>query len=223
DLLSHLGRLQSPNWPAIFPGTGWNRRQSLKRILAAGIAGALAAAYAYFVEPGWIEWTEQEIQLPALPAALDGFRIGHLTDLHVAPSGVNQELSDFLMRCNKLQPDLFVVTGDLVNGLGDESAELAKLLAPLQSRHGTIAILGGHDYGDSPPKIARALAEAGITLLRNEAVAIGTPGAQLWVAGMDDNSGAGRPDLERTLSDVPPGAPFVFLMHSPDSIYQVAA
>jgi uncharacterized protein len=57
------------------------------------------------------------------------------------------------------------------------------------------------------------LQTAGIHPLVNRAVQV--PGADLWVAGIDDLT-EGRPDLRAALADVPDEPPLILLAHNPD-------
>lgn len=91
------------------------------------------------------------------------------------------------------------------------------------------AVLGNHDYlKDEIDEIGalsvaddlvQALREAGVTVLRNEAVVMRAPGqAQgepLYLGGIDSLV-AGRADPQRMLAAIPPGAPRIVLMHHPD-------
>src|SRR5262249_45124948 len=59
--------------------------------------------------------TRLEVPVPELPAALDGLRIVHLSDLHVGQYLDLPELADHVRRVNALEPDVVCITGDIVD------------------------------------------------------------------------------------------------------------
>jgi len=200
-------------------------RSLRKRVLSGLImgVGALVAAYAFLIEPHWVDWSEEELQIPQLPASLDGLRVCHLSDLHVGIPGSGAFLRRVLDECVSHQPDLIVITGDLLNGRLREIPSCASLLGRLKAPCGVFAILGGHDYRHDPDRLVRSLGAVGVRVLRNEAVRIGPEEPALWLVGLDENSGCCRANLPEAMKRVPVGAPTLLLMHSPDSIPEVSA
>ncbi|MEC7242602.1 MAG: metallophosphoesterase, partial [Myxococcota bacterium] len=81
-----------------------------------------------------------------LPEALDGLRIVQLSDIHVGPTIGHSFLRDVVDRTLAQNPDLIVVTGDLVDG---EVSLLAEDVAPLFDLHaplGVYFITGNHEF-----------------------------------------------------------------------------
>src|SRR5688572_25389098 len=73
------------------------------------------AVWARQVEPFWLRMHEIELSIPGLPPAFDGFRLAHLTDLHMdshVPASYLQRMVD---RVNEAKPDAIAITGDIVN------------------------------------------------------------------------------------------------------------
>ncbi len=56
------------------------------------------------------------LPIPQLPAALDGYRIVQVSDLHLFPFTTLAFISQALEMAGSLKPDLFVLTGDFVTG-----------------------------------------------------------------------------------------------------------
>ena len=92
------------------------------------------------------------------------------------------------------------------------AAEVASALGPLEAPLGVVAVLGNHDWLEGGRELVSALAEAGATVLENEAVSVGRG---LWVAGVAD-AGRRRPDLTAALAAPPADAPVLLLSHNPD-------
>ena len=160
------------------------------------------------------------LEFAELPASLDGFRILHLTDLHIdGMDGLAEILAE---HAAQLPVDLCVLTGDYrfhVYGPCDEIyPRMRLLLSAIRARHGVIGILGNHDCAD----IALELEKAGVRMLINQAVAVGPPEASLWVVGVDDPHYYGCDDLPGALENVPAGAFKLLLAHTPE-LFQEAA
>jgi uncharacterized protein len=185
--------------------------------VAAGTAaaGAALAAYAFLIEPRWLEVTRPTIHIRSLPPALEGLKIALLTDLH---AGDGTPVSLIRRACRlamRESPDLVAITGDLASddaeGFGEVLGALACLRAPL----GVYAVPGNHDHivgiGAWHRQIA---AHPVIEDLTNRAVIRTVGGARLCVAGVDDLS-RGRPHL----ASLPPPDTrdtTVLLAHDPD-------
>ena len=60
--------------------------------------------------------TEVVLKVPKLPKALEGLSIVQLTDIHVGPFIQRRFMDELVRQANALRPDLFAITGDLVDG-----------------------------------------------------------------------------------------------------------
>ena len=184
---------------------------------AVTVAGLLVALIAYgtFVEPRLILDTEREdVALPRLGEEWEGAEVALIADLQVgmwlANIGMMERSVD---RIVEEQPDVILLGGDFIYGEdeppGPKVDAVMEILTPLvASGIPTYAVLGNHDYSaDGADEMARALEDAGIPVLQNEAVPIpGPEGAEpLYVVGI----GPVRPglaDVDAALADVPDDA-----------------
>jgi predicted MPP superfamily phosphohydrolase len=91
------------------------------------------------------------------------------------------------------------------------AVEMGKLRAPL----GTIAVLGNHDWWNDGERITRALRQAGLTVLENEARRIEYGGKSFWVAGVAD-MWTRKPDIAGSLAQVNSDDPVILITHNPD-------
>jgi predicted MPP superfamily phosphohydrolase len=141
---------------------------------------------------------KEEIPLPELPVAFDGLRILQISDLHHRTFGKNQRR--ILKRAKRLQPDLIVITGDLVSRDQrnfTKAGNFCKLLAEISS---TYFAIGNHE-GDLPPKVLetylKTLERAGVVVLQNRTHMLRRGNARLALTGIalpqnvykDENSG----------------------------------
>jgi predicted MPP superfamily phosphohydrolase len=163
---------------------------------------------------------EVELSFPQLPSAFDGFRVLHLSDLHIdGVDGLTEVLADML---EGIDADLCVITGDFRfedEGPCDEVyRRMRKLVPVMAARHGIYAILGNHDESET----AFALEDMGVRMLINESVEIERGRESIWLAGLDDDFDYKCDDLAGAIADIPSQAFKILLAHTPD-LYQRAA
>lgn len=206
-----------------------SRRQFIKR------AAAGSAVFTTFGIATWgirsvlgdVRTPSIAVKLSRLPTALSGYRIAMLTDLHIGPILGRGFVEYIVQITNRLNPDLIVITGDLVDGsvnrIGKDIAPLAKL----SSRHGTYFVTGNHEYYSGVNGWLDYLPHLGIRVLMNELVPIGDSapgGASFDLAGIPDYHGGSYhsigPDLLAATSNRNPERELVVLAHQPIQIYQ---
>ncbi len=153
-----------------------------------------------------------EFRLPRLPAAFDGYRILHLTDLHVDMDAAN--LQAVIDQIRPLEYDLCVLTGDyrcLTWGPVDAALEgMARLREAIRGE--PLAVLGNHDSIRMLP----GLEDMGYRVLLNESVAIERAGERFYVAGVDDPHFYKVHNLQRAGDQIPEQAVSLLLSHSPE-------
>ncbi len=67
---------------------------------------------------------------------LQGFKIVQITDIHVGPTIDADVAARVVDRVNELEPDVVVITGDLVDGSAKYISDYIKPLGSLKSTHG---------------------------------------------------------------------------------------
>lgn len=132
DLLLGLARLaQAPGLYAAAQGPG----------VAVVFGGALAAlGIGALVALRGPRLRPVSIPIDGLAPGLEGLRIVQISDLHVGPTIGERYVRRVVERSNALQPDLVVLTGDIVDG---SPARLARHVAPLgalRAVHGSVFI-----------------------------------------------------------------------------------
>ncbi len=194
------------------------------RTAAAVIAlvAAVAAWWGGLKEPRIVR---QEVEVAGLPAEADGLKLAHLTDLHLGTILGDDHLRTVIELTDGLEPDVVVITGDLVDGDAGVVEQLLPRLQTLRAPDGVFAVLGNHEYYAGRERSRKLLRDAGYTVLDNAAVAV-RPGA--WIAGVPDargsaQTGAPEADLAAALRDVPTGEGIVLLQHSPEDEGEAAA
>lgn len=177
----------------------------------AELTGRVLSGLGFGLNPRSVRLERVDLRIDGLPASLEGFAIGVLSDLHLGPLVKAGQVLQAVQRLAAERPDLVLVAGDLTS---DPAAEpqLDEALAPVR---GALAVAGNWDY-DQAPEVRRQTA---VRLLVNEGV-LAAP--DLWVGGVDDCK-FGRPDIARAMAGAPPGALRILLAHEPDFADQVEA
>jgi uncharacterized protein len=166
-----------------------------RRGLLTGVGRALPVLAAGTATGGLVEGSsgfevrEVEVRLKGLPKALDGFRIGQITDVHVGTFIDTAYVRAAVEAMNAAKVDLQVMTGDLI----DDLAQLDETMAALelcQAPHGMLAILGNHEHWRGLRTILAAYAErerrgGPVRLLVDEARVLEHGGQKLRVVGVD--------------------------------------
>jgi uncharacterized protein len=129
---------------------------------------------------------EESVRIVGLPAGLDGFRIANLGDVHIGRFIDAPELSRGINIMNEQKVDLLVITGDLVDDVGQLETSM-QALEQSKAPEGMVAILGNHEEMGDLPKILSIYHQhsARIKLLVNENLAITHNGATLHVVGVN--------------------------------------
>jgi hypothetical protein len=203
------------------------RRAFLARATAsAAIAGTAVVAVGGRRSAFEITKPELAVPLARLPRELSGFRIVHLTDLHVGPILQERFVETVVEETNASRPDLIVVTGDLVDGTVGSLGSVIEPLAKLRARCGIAFVTGNHEYYSGAEEWLAFLQARGIEVLVNRRIAVGDRGpggASFDLAGVPDHH-AGRflrehePDLERALAGRDPERELVYLAHQPTQL-----
>lgn len=148
-------------------------------------------------------------------------RIVQLTDLHLGNGRqLNAQFAaEVTAAVNALQPDLVVITGDLIDApLPKVTAHLAAL-AQLKSRYGTFFVLGNHEYFFDPEGTVAHLQDLGITVLGNRSVRLDGTHGRLEVVGLYDPMGErlGKliPSVSEAMDQVDDRAAVLVLSHQP--------
>ena len=220
------------------------RRAVLTTLGGLSVIGAVGGLYGFWIEPAYrLAIAEYRLNPPNWRQG-QPLTIAALSDIHAGePHMPLERVAEVVAATNALRPDLVVLLGDYPAAgrwvtQPIPVAETAQVLKGLRAPHGVHTVLGNHDWWDDVqvqrfrrgvPRIARTLADAGLSVLHNSATKTGFRGQGFWVAGCGSlwafNEGGGQyrgaNDLTRTLGAVNDRDPVILLCHEPDIFPQV--
>lgn len=159
----------------------WGRRFVLALFLL-----ALLALFFWWQQNG-IQTQTVDVTATELPAAFDGLRIIHISDVHGKEFGTDHET--LLKKVTALKPDLIAITGDLIDQESqlDMVPALAKGLAAIAP---TYYVTGNHEWAvHRVNDLKQLLTDCGVRVLTNGYEIWEKDGATLAIAGVDDPNG----------------------------------
>lgn len=202
---------------------GWITRRDISSVLVPAKASffislglALAScAYGYF-EARDIRVERLVIETTKLPADIERLAIVQISDVHLGLINRCERFRPMIDAVKDARPDLFVVTGDLVDAQINHLTGLADMLQEITANYGKFAIMGNHEYYAGPERSMAFIKESGLTLLRDKAVTDGP----ITIVGVDDRTAMqlklGHPSSEKELLAGLSRDKFIlFLKHQP--------
>jgi hypothetical protein len=160
-----------------------------------------ASAFTYGIVKGRFNFRviAEKLKFKNLPSKFNGFKVIQISDLHIGSfSRFHKSVKEIIEKINKLNPDLIVFTGDMVNNVADEMEGWQPIFSRLKAKHGKISILGNHDYGDyhtfpsaqakidNLNRLKEIHREIGFDLLLNENRTIKIDNEQISILGVEN-------------------------------------
>lgn len=208
-------------------------RPFLSGFLAVCAVGWALAIWAFTIEPATLAVRRVTIDSPQWSGA--PLRIGVISDTHVSSLHVDAaRVRDVVARMNALKPDIVVLLGDYTGSHepadqrpAEERAQIVagiEAFATLRAPLGVVGILGNHDWWYDGPDIERAMIDAKIVVLANNAVRIDRSNGAFNIAGLESlSSKRALPSSVRAMRNAPSDEPVILLMHEPDAFADAPA
>lgn len=164
---------------------------SSRRSFVVKAAGVLPAAtiatagYGLISSHGSVRMPEIPLTFSTLPPGLEGYRILHISDVHLGYYVDLHDLETLVESASALRPDLVIVSGDIADDLR-MLPDALRILSTLKPNGGIFATLGNHEYFHGIQDVLRAMDAGPIPLLRNTGAAVAAGGTTIYVGGADD-------------------------------------
>jgi predicted MPP superfamily phosphohydrolase len=164
----------------------------------------------------------REISVPTnkLPKG-SSFTIAQLSDIHVNSFTSPKWLQAIVDQANSLNPDLIVMTGDLIDADMCRFPKLCETWRGLRAKYGVYAITGNHEFYTGLDKFMRTADVTNMKVLRNEAA---NAGDLIELVGIDDDVSAlgirAEDDIIRAMNTpvaTDPAKLQILLSHRPDT------
>lgn len=196
-----------------------NRRDVIRALAATGVGLAVGpVAYGAAYERHRLVRIEADVPVSGLPPALDGLRVGLITDIHHSASVSAADVMRAVELLRSATPDMIVLGGDYVTYGNRAYVEpVAELLAPLaDAPHGSFAVLGNHDDDRNMPE---ALARQRFTVLKDQHTRLTIRGEPLDIIGIRYWTRR-IPHLTQVFQGIGPHS--ILLAHDPRRLTQAA-
>lgn len=160
-----------------------------------------------------------EVGFPHLPAEFDGFRILHITDLHISSSLPLQFMKNLLKATQKLRPDIVIYTGDILDSHAIRHLEEFEMLKNIRGPEGVYYVPGNHEYYWEINQALAAFKAINAEVLINETKNLRRGAAELQISGVPDPAARAfqkeAPDFEKIRSQMKKGVFHILLSHQP--------
>ena len=195
-----------------------NRRIFIKRICKTITAPLLLASYSVFIERILVQINHYQISVPALPKVFTGFKLAHLTDLHLGPMVSVEFIKNIVKKTNQLKADAIACTGDFVNAVNSkkEINRVWPILLHLSARYGVFSVLGNHDHWSDTKVSLEWLKRSGHNC-RHKCRTINKEQSRILIGGTGD-LWEDTLDIDQTFSNSNKGDCRILLTHNPDAV-----
>ena len=160
-----------------------------------------------------------KIFLKGLPPEMNGLKVVQLSDLHASRLLTAERNRAIVTKTNALNPDLILITGDLVDGTVENRVNDVEPFRDFHAKYGVFTIPGNHEYYSDYLGWMKAFDDLGLHMLKNAHTVVLVNGSPLVIAGTTDrvapNFNLPEPDINKALLGAPEGAPVILMAHQP--------
>ncbi|WP_420490569.1 metallophosphoesterase [Neobacillus niacini] len=164
------------------------------------LIGMALLIYFFYFQNNSIVTSEYTISSDKLPQNFNEYKIVQLSDLHSKSFGNDQ--SDLVKKVKKLEPDLILFTGDLIDSERYDEKPSLILMERLVQVAPVFYVTGNHEWWSGKfNTLEDKLKNIGVQLLRNtaEEITIGTD--KIQIIGIDDPSNVEETYVERAKTE----------------------
>ena len=172
-----------------------------------------------------------ELNFSRLPEEFNNYKIIHISDIHLGSFIKSKSVLEKVEReTQKIDPDLILFTGDLVNNFSYELDGWDTIFNEINIPGKSFSILGNHDYGnysnwnseedkiENFNTLIKGHRKLGFRLLRNENIIISEGKDSIFIIGVENWGHPPFPqyaNLELALSGIPENTFKILLTHDP--------
>ncbi|MGJ9383388.1 metallophosphoesterase [Salipaludibacillus sp. CF4.18] len=161
------------------------------------------------------------IEIPRKQAKKKTLRVAMASDMHFGGLSGKNHAKRLVTMINKLDPDLIVFPGDLVDddpGIFQKE-KMDKTLRNLQAPLGVYAVLGNHEYyGGKIKELTKIMKKVNVHILQDEIVTIDR---SIQIIGRKDKTDKHRKTMEELLIGADSLLPKLVLDHQPSELQEI--
>lgn len=175
-------------------------RSFILGVMALIFGGTLALLINYGVLFGRYQFKthHQILEYENLPDEFIGFKIAHISDLHLGTFDQIKRVQRGLNQLQKENPDVILFTGDMVNNRAEEVLPFIDMFSKLYAPYGKYSVLGNHDYGEyvrwkseadkqaNIEKLKGFEKQMGFKMLLNQNITISKNEQSIYIAGVEN-------------------------------------
>jgi len=202
----------------VFPQSIDNNPVTAGRVIfvCAFLLVSVTMAFGFFSARN-VKITKIDIPLEKLSPKHNSLNIVQISDVHLGTIIHKERLIEIVEKANALNPDLVLITGDLVDENVDKLEDMVEPLSKIKSRLEVYAVTGNHEFYAGVDKVVRFMEQAGVSVLRNRYVTIDS---MLNLVGLDymteeQQLGRKNPPLETIMTGMDKSFPTILMYHTP--------
>lgn len=148
--------------------------------------GLIASSFLYLEQNKFLKISKHTIKHKKIPINFDGYKIVHVSDIHCEKVGISDQL--FLEKIKKLNPDIIVITGDILDSYKNNIEIVYNILSQLTEITNCYFVTGNHEIRlpEELKKLEEILTKLGIKYLSNESVVIEKNNTYINLVGIED-------------------------------------
>lgn len=163
--------------------SGKSKRNTILPVIAAAAAGVWL-----YADNTRIDVQEIPAKLNGLPEAFHGFRIAHLSDLHLPNCVCSPEKLAEIVR--KTKPDIIAMTGDMIDRFTGFDARGLRLVTQMLAKIAPcFAVIGNHEVKSGVvPEWTNIMKQSGVTVLSGKPAAVKLGDSEIAICGLPDGN-----------------------------------
>jgi len=170
---------------------------------------------------GWkyFPFNEINITLNKINDAHKGLRIVQLSDLHLTQNVDTRYLSTLVRKINKLNVDLIVLTGDIIQTSASNLNKQLSIFSALQAP--SYYVTGNHEMVYGPKSLKKEFIKHNIICLDNLVQTLNINGVDLQIVGISDRYSFVRGikrDIKKLFTSLDKNKTTILLAHQPKDI-----
>ncbi|MDP8208314.1 MAG: metallophosphoesterase [Candidatus Electryonea clarkiae] len=170
------------------------------------------------------EFVSYDIAFDNYPADKSPMKMVMVSDVHAGVLIGQKRVEKMVCDINDQQPDIVLIAGDFLDEPVKHLLGMEEILRGINSKHGTYAILGNHEYYYGVEPSIEFLKRSGMKVLLDEGTVIDSSIVLIGLGDLLTADRTGKPvkSLENIINEFPDHLPVVLAEHTPTKVKEIA-